>query len=224
MDRINLKAIKRNITGKKVKRLRNEGKLPAVIYGYNIEATPIALDLRDATSVLNNLSVSTIINIELDGKEHSALVREKQRDYIKGSLIHVDFQAVSLTEKIRTNVIIELIGDSPAVKESNALIVKGIDEVEVESLPKDLPERITVDISILKKIGDAIYLKDLPIPANVEFLTDPEELVAVTSAVKEEVEEVEEEVEEIELEEELEEPEVIEHGKKEEEQEKESKK
>ncbi|HEY60953.1 MAG TPA: 50S ribosomal protein L25 [Anaerolineae bacterium] len=219
MENIIIKAKNRDLIGKKVKVLRKEGKLPAVIYGYKMTPTPITLDLRDATSILNKLSSSSIVSIDLEGKEHAALVREKQRDFIKGSLLHVDFQVVSLTEKAHTNVAIVLMGESPALKEYNALIVTGITEVEVESLPKDLPERITVDISGLTEIGDAIYLKDVSIPVNVDFLTNPEELIAVATAVKEEV--IEEEEEElIEVEEELEEPEMIEHGQKEEDREK----
>ena len=215
MEKVVLNATKRTITGKHVANLRREGKLPGVLYGHNVEPIAITMDLRDASNILSKLSGSSLVNVNIDGQEHAALVREKQRNYIKGSLIHVDFQVVSLTEKLRTEVSINLIGTSPAVKELNALVVSGIDAVEVECFPLDLPERIVVDISKLENIGDAIYLKDLPIPANVVFLTDPNELIAVVSAIKEEVVEV---VAPVEGAEELgTEPEVIEKGKKEEE-------
>jgi large subunit ribosomal protein L25 len=215
MEKVVLNATKRTVTGKHVAILRREGKLPGVLYGHNVESIAITMDLRDATNILNKLTGSSLVNVNIDGKEHAALVREKQRNYIKGSLIHVDFQVVSLTEKLRTDVSINLVGTSPAVKDLNALVVSGIDAVEVECFPQDLPERIIVDISKLEKIGDAIYLKDLPIPANVIFLTDPNELIAVITAIKEEVVEV---VAPIEGTEALgTEPEVIEKGKKEEE-------
>jgi large subunit ribosomal protein L25 len=215
MEKVVLNATKRTVTGKHVAILRREGKLPGVLYGHNVESIAITMDLRDATNILNKLSGSSLVNVNIDGKEHAALVREKQRNYIKGSLIHVDFQVVSLTEKLRTDVSINLVGTSPAVKELNALVVSGIDAVEVECFPQDLPERIIVDISKLVNIGDAIYLKDLPIPANVIFLTDPNELIAVITAIKEEVVEVVAPVEGAEA---LgTEPEVIEKGKKEDE-------
>ncbi len=215
MEKVVLNATKRTVTGKHVAILRREGKLPGVLYGHNVESIAITMDLRDATNILNKLSGSSLVNVNIDGKEHAALVREKQRNYIKGSLIHVDFQVVSLTEKLRTDVSINLVGTSPAVKELNALVVSGIDAVEVECFPQDLPERIVVDISKLVNIGDAIYLKDLPIPANVIFLTDPNELIAVITAIKEEVVEVVAPVEGAEV---LgTEPEVIEKGKKEDE-------
>lgn len=214
MDKVVIKATKRAVTGKHVATLRREGKLPGVLYGHNINSVPITMDLKETSMILGKLSGSSIVTIELDGQEHAALVREKQRDYIKSLLIHVDFQAVSLTEKLRTDVGIELIGLSPAVKDFNAMIVSGIEAVEVECLPQDLPEKIEVDISNLKEIGDSIYLRDIPVPQNVEFLTDPNELIAVAQFIKEEV--VEEAVVE-EVEATGTEPEVIEKGKKEEE-------
>jgi len=215
MDKIVLEASKRDVIGKKVKNLRLEGKIPAVIYGHKFKDTPIVLDAHSTTLALKNVSESTILIIKLDGKQHSALVRDRQIDFIKGNILHLDFQVVSLTEKLRTNVHIELIGESPAVEEFNAMIVNGITDIEVEALPQDLPEGINVDISILDEIGKAIYVKDLPAIDKVEFLTDPEELVAIASAVKEEV--IEEPEEELEAEEGAAEPEVIEHGKQEEE-------
>ncbi|RJQ40594.1 MAG: 50S ribosomal protein L25 [Anaerolineaceae bacterium] len=215
MEKIVLKATKREVIGKKVKTLRNEGKLPAVMYGHNFKPTAIVLDAHSTALALKKVSESTIINIDLDGKEHAALIRDRQIDFIKGNLIHLDFQVVSLTEKIRTNVHLDLVGVAPAVADFNALIVNGITEIEVEALPQDLPERITVDISILDEIGKAIYVKDLPAIEKVSILTDPEELIAITSAVKEEV--IEQPVEAAEAGETLAEPEVIEHGKREEE-------
>jgi large subunit ribosomal protein L25 len=215
MEKTVLEAEKRELTGKKVKTLRWEGKIPAVIYGKGMDSLPISLDKKITTNTLSKVSPSTILTIKLEGQEHSTLVREIQQDYIKGEIIHIDFQAISLKEKLRTNVPINLVGEAPVLKTFDALIVSGIEEVEVECLPQDLPEEITVDISSLTEIGSAIYLKDIPAPADVTFLTDPEELIAVANAVKEEV--VEEVVEEVEEGAEVAEPEVIEHGKKEEE-------
>jgi len=218
MEKVLLKAEKRSITGKKVKNLRHAGKVPAVIYGGKLKSLPISLDKRDTTNILNKVSGSTILTIEVEGEEHAALVREIQQDYIKGELLHVDFQAVSLKEKLRTNVSISLIGVAPVLEEYSALIVSGLDQIEVECFPQDLPEVIKVDISSLEELGAAIYLKDIPTIENVEFLSDPEELIAVASAIKEEVEEVVEEAEILEEVEEGVEPEIIEHGKKEDEE------
>lgn len=218
MEKVLLKAEKRTITGKKVKNLRLAGKVPAVIYGGEIKSLPIILDTRGTTNTLNKVSGSTILTIDVEGKEYPALVREIQQDYIKGELLHVDFLVVSLKEKLRTNVSISLIGEAPVLEEYSALIVSGLDQIEVECYPQDLPEVIEVDVSSLEELGAAIYLKDIPAIENVEFLSDPEELIAVASAIKEEVEEVVEEAEILEEVEEGAEPEVVEHGKKEDEE------
>ena len=218
MEKVIIKAEKRTITGKKVKNIRLAGKVPAVIYGGKLKSLPISLDKRDTTNTLNKVSGSTILTIDIEGEEHAALVREIQQDYIKGELLHVDFLAVSLKEKLRTNVSVSLIGEAPVLEEYSALIVSGLDQIEVECFPQDLPEVIEVDVSILEELGAAIYLKDIPTIENVEFLSDPEDLIAVASAIKEEVEEVVEEEELLEEVEEGAEPEVIEHGKKEDEE------
>lgn len=218
MEKVLIKAEKRTITGKKVKTIRLAGKVPAVIYGGKLKSLPISLDKRDATNTLNKVSGSTIFTIDIEGEEHAALVREIQQDYIKGELLHVDFLAVSLKEKLRTNVSVSLVGEAPVLEEYSALIVSGLDQIEVECFPQDLPEVIEVDVSILEELGAAIYLKDIPTIENVEFLSDPEDLIAVASAIKEEVEEVVEEEELLEEVEEGAEPEVIEHGKKEDEE------
>jgi large subunit ribosomal protein L25 len=218
MEEIVLQAKKREEIGKKVKALRREGGLPAIIYGGNINPIPITLDAHDAGLVLSGVTSSHMITVNVDGESLNVLVRERQREPILGNLLHVDFLAVSLTETLRTNVMVELVGDAPAVKEYGFILVSGLDALEVESLPQNLPERIVVDVSILKDIGDAIYVRDISLSSEVEVLTDPDEMVALVTAPSAEEEE-EEEVEEEEVEYGEEGPEVIERGKAEEEEE-----
>lgn len=212
MEKLVIKAEKREVIGKKVGVLRREGKLPGVIYGHNFKPQPILMDLKDASKVLLTTTASSIINLNLDGKELAALVREKQKDYLRNQYIHVDFQAVSLTEKLRAKVNIELVGTAPAVRNFNGVVVEGVNSINVEALPSDLPERFIVDISHLENIGAALYLKDLNIPAAVELLDSPDELVVLITAP------AAEEVEEAPAVEAGTEPEVIEKGKKEEEE------
>lgn len=212
MEKVVLKATKRTVTGKQVRQLRHAGQLPGVIYGHHFEPTAISLEAHSAGLAIPKLTSSSIVNIELDGQIIPALVREKQKNYIKNSLIHVDFQAVSLTEKIRTAVSIHFHGTSPAVKDFSAIIVHNLNQLDVEALPGDLPERIDVDLSGLAKIGDAVFVHDLALPEAVTVLTDPDIMVAVATATKEE------KVEEVVPTAEVAEPEVIEKGKKEEEE------
>lgn len=213
MDKYVIQATKRDVIGKKVGVLRREGKLPGVIYGHKFDAMPIIMDARTTTKVLNSITSSSIVTLVIDGKEHAALVRERQMDYIRNQFIHVDFQAVSQTEKIRAKVGVVITGTAPAVKDFNGVVVEGLDAIEVEALPKDLPERFVIDISKLAAIGDAIHVKDVEVPANVEIVDDVEAmLVLITAPAAEEAEPVAGEGEAIE-------PEVIEKGKKDEEEE-----
>ncbi len=209
MEKVKVEAARRTVTGKQVGNLRREGKLPGVMYGHNFETTPIVMSFRDASRILRGVSKSQIVNIVLDGKEIGTLVRERQMDYLRNEYLHVDFQVVSLTEKIRTKVAIELVGVSPAVKDFNGVVVHEMDEVDVEGFPQDLPEKLVVDVSGLTTIGQSILLSSLDISDKLTVHHDLNGVVVViTGGAAEEVEEVAET---------LAEPEVIERGKKEEE-------
>ena len=209
MEKIVLHATRRSVTGKQVGQLRRAGQLPAVIYGHNFSATPIVLDLHTTSLSLAGVTSTSIVYIELDGMEHAALIREKQRDFIRGTFMHIDFLVVSLTEKIRAKVSVVLHGVSPAVKDFNGVVVVGLESIEVESLPQYLPEKINLDISSLIKIGDSLHVSDLNLDQNIEVLENPEDLLVIVKGTLEEVEGTEGSEAE---------PEVIEKGKKEEEE------
>jgi len=217
MEEVVIQANRRQVFGKKVGVLRREGTLPAVVYGSKIESIPISLDMREASRTLEKLSPSALVVVDVDGEQHYTLVRDKQRNPVRGSIIHVDFQAVSLSEKVRADLNVNLIGDAPAVETFLGIVVPSLEQLSIESLPKDLPDKIDVDISGLMEIGDSVLVGDLVVPDGVEILSDPDEVVVVVIAqAAEEVEEVEEE----EIDEDAE-PEVLERGKREEEEEEE---
>src|SRR5258706_4343442 len=184
MEKVVLKATKRDMVGKQVKALRREGKLPAVIYGRHTDPINVNLDAHTAAVALAKVTSSSLVTIDVDGTEHIALVREKQRDYIKNKLLHVDFLAVSLTEKLRTTVPVHFVGLSLAVKDFNAVMVHNLEELEVECLPNDLPERIDVDISSLNRPGEGIRLRDVHVSDEVRLLGDPDTMVAVATFAK----------------------------------------
>jgi large subunit ribosomal protein L25 len=212
MEKIVLQATRREVVGKQVKQLRRQGRLPAVLYGKNFEPIPVTLDFRDSNRILPGITASHLITVQIDGDEHNALVREKQFHPVRGKLIHVDFLVVSLTEKLRANVSLQLDGESPAVRDLDGILVSGIEQIEVECLPRDLPERIMVDVSSLTEFGSSIHVRDIKLSDKIRVLTDLDEIVAIVTAPEVEEEEVVEEVVEGE-------PEVIEKGKKEEEEE-----
>lgn len=214
MEEIVLQASEREVIGKKVKVLRREGLLPAIVYGQGIDPIPISMDMREAVRILARTSSSTLIHIDVDGNDVTTLVRDRQFDPVSGQLLHVDFLRVSLTERIRTSVRLDFQGDAPAVKNFGGILVTGQEQLDIEALPQDLPDRIEVDLSLLEEIGDSIFVSDLNIPEDVELLTSLEEMVIVVTAPAAEPEPEEEEEEEIV---EGEEPEVIERGKQEDE-------
>lgn len=214
MEKTVLQATRRTVTGKQVKALRRQGELPAVIYGHHLDPIAISLNAHVAGLTLGRISQSHLVTIELEGEEYPALIREKQRDYIRGKLTHVDFLAVSLTEKLRAEVAIELTGASLAVKDFNAILVTGLTSLEVECLPGDLPEKVVVDISSLVKIGDALHVRDITLSGEVHILSAADEMIVIATAPK--VEAVEEVTPVVEVE--AAEPELsVERGKKEEE-------
>lgn len=194
MEEYKLEAQKREILGKKVKALRREGKLPGVIYGSGIEPQPITLDSKEVRQTLKVIGANTLVTLKIGKQEHLALVRDIQREVIMQDLLHIDFQAVSLEEKITTTVPIAVEGDAPAVKEYNAVLTPGLVELQIEAKAKDLPDAVHADVSSLIEIGDNILVKDLKVPADVTVLDDPEELVYVAAAQT--LMEIEEEVEE----------------------------
>lgn len=208
MEEVVIQANHREVIGKKVKALRRDGLLPAIVYGHNIEPIPITLDMREGSRTLEKLSPSALVVVDVDGEQYYTLVRDKQRNPVRKTIIHVDFQAVSLTETVRADLNINIVGEAPAVETYLGILVPSLEQLSIESLPKDLPDRIDVDVSGLMEIGDSILVGDLDVPDGVEILNDPEDVVVVVIAPAAE----EEEEEEVEVEEGLE-PEVLERGK-----------
>ncbi|MCJ7511676.1 MAG: 50S ribosomal protein L25 [Anaerolineales bacterium] len=178
MAGLTLEAARRKTTGKQVRALRREGKLPGVIYGAGIEATPIELDARQASKVLGRTTRATLVDVVLEGETHPSLVREIQRDPIRRIIRHVDLLKVAMDQTIRAEVPIELIGEAPAVKTLGGVLVAGVNAIQVEALPANLPDRVVVDLKVLVNIDDAITVGSLSLGAGVEVLTDSDSLVA----------------------------------------------
>jgi large subunit ribosomal protein L25 len=193
MEQIELKVQKRDVSGKKVKRLRREGIIPAVLYGRETESVALQVEERELNRVLTQAGEHRLIALKVGRSSQSqmALTRDVQWDAITSRPIHVDFYAVVMTEKITTEVPLVFVGEAPAADQAGAILLQNLDEVEIECLPGDLIEAIEVDLSELKEMDQAIYVKDLRVPPTLEILTDPEEIVAkVGWTAPEEVEEV----------------------------------
>ncbi|MFP4382978.1 MAG: 50S ribosomal protein L25 [Spirochaetia bacterium] len=198
MDRKILSAKERTETRKSAARaLRRAGKIPAVIYGHNGPST-IAVDEKEFTKNFRTVSENTIINIKTDSSDYDVLVKAHQEDIITGQILHIDFYEIEQGKVLRTHAPIRTVGTAPGVKQGG-VFENPLYEMEIECLPKDLPEEIVVDVSELN-IGEAVHVEDIEPSEGVKFLNPPEQVVAIVSVLKEEVEEEEEE-EDLELEE-----------------------
>lgn len=190
-----LEAERREAVGKKVRAVRRQGMVPAVLYGSGVDGLPIQLDAKEAERLLAGASASTLVDLKVGEEDHTVLVRDVQRDVIRRNLVHIDFLKVAMDVAIRTTVPIELVGEAPAAKELGGVLVTGVTEIEVEALPADLPDRVVVDLEPLAEIDDAITVADLYIGDGVKVNTDPDENVAHVIYLAEEEEEEEEELE-----------------------------
>ena len=195
MKKINLSTEQRKILGKKVKHLRKEGKIPANIFGKDFKSRSLTVEEADFRSVFKEAGETGVINVKVGTDEYPALVHSVQLDPRTDALLHVDFHKVNLKEKITTHVPIIIEGESPAVKSGVGLILQTINELEVESLPTDIPSEIKIEASKLEEVGQAIHVKDLKIDRDkVEVKNDPEDTVITVQTAEMKEEEPEEEV------------------------------
>jgi len=173
-----IKAEARAVIGKQVKALRRAGLVPAVIYGAGLQPIAIELKSREAERALARATGATLFDLELGGETHKVLVREVQRHSIRRDLRHVDFLKVAMDKLIRAVVPIELSGEAPAVKTLGGVLVSGVQSIEVEALPADLPDRVTISIDVLAKIDDKVTVADLALGKGVRVLTSADDVVA----------------------------------------------
>jgi large subunit ribosomal protein L25 len=193
-DRLVIDAEPRAVVGKKVKQLRREGLVPAVIYGINDPIT-IQMDNILLRRVLRRAGTTNLINISVGSDTRTVLAREIQQHLTRGDLIHVDFQEVDLKVKITAEASLVLVGRSQMMGDALGSDVLSLNSVEIEALPDDLIAEIEVDVSQMESADEPIYVSDLPVPDGVTILTDPETAVARFEYARPEEEEEEEELE-----------------------------
>ena len=187
-----LKAATRDLLGKSSRRLHGQGKLAAVVYGHNTNATPLVLDRLEFQKVFLKSGRTHLVDLVVDGRTDKVLVREIQTHPRRLGPIHVDFYQVNLEEKITVEVPVHLVGESAAVKRGDADILQPIHSLRVECLPSDIPEAFEVDMTPLEEIESEVRISDIKMPKGVTVLIDPEELVV--KIIKKREMKVEEEV------------------------------
>lgn len=179
MERLELKAERRVIIGKHVKQLRREGLVPAVVFGHAIEPMSIQIPAKELRAALVGGGKNRLISLKIEGEALPtlALPREIQRDALTAAIEHVDFQAVVMTEKLRTTIPLAFVGQSPAVVDGTGQLFHILDAVEVECLPGDLISSIQVDLSGLANVDAAIHVSGLQVPEAIKVLTQGEETI-----------------------------------------------
>lgn len=169
--------------------LRRAGEVPAVVYGFGVENTSIALDRKNFWRVYAAAGGNTLVELTIDDKAPiKVLIQDVQLNPVHDEPIHADFYAVNLKETVQTEIPLSFIGDSPAVVDLEGSLVTSKTEVEVKALPTDLISEIEVDISVLKTFEDIIRVSDLKVPSTIEILDDPEEVVALVNEPRSEEE------------------------------------
>lgn len=195
-EQVELTAEKRSVLGKQVRQLRQQGRVPSVMYGHGFDPVPLEFEARTLSQVLSEVGGSQLISIKIRGQKQPqmALVRDVQRDVIKGTLLHVDFYRVDMAERLTTEIPLAMVGESPVVESREGILLQGLSSIEVECLPGDLVDAIEVDLSELVEVGQALHVRDLAIPATIDVLTDVDEMIVHVAPLEEEeiIEEIEE--------------------------------
>lgn len=184
---IEIKAVKRGVSGKGVQALRKDGLMPAVVYGPKQEATPIEMNQREFAKALDKAGESTVISLSVDGEAHNVLIHDVDYDPVTNVARHADFYAIVKGQKVTVEIPLTFVGESPAVKQGGNL-VKALHEIEIEADPMSLPHELTVDISSLVEMNSHIVAKDIVLPAGVSLVTAEDEVVATVVLAKEEEE------------------------------------
>jgi len=169
--------------------VRREGFLPAVVYGRSQKSTPIAVNAKEFEKVFKKAGESSVISLKGLGAAQDALIHEVDFDAVSGHPVHADFYAIEKGQTVTVSVPLEFVGTSAAVKDLGGILTKVMHELELECEPKDLPHAIEVDISKLETLESQIHVSDLKLPASAKISAAPEEVVAMISVAKEEVEE-----------------------------------
>lgn len=189
MKVVQLHATARTILGKKVKRHRAKGQLPAVLFGHGFDSMPLFIELKEFKKAYQEAGTSALVDLAIeDQKPIKILLHEPQPHHLHNDPIHADLYAVKMTEKIETAIPINFTGVSLAVEELEGNFIANKDELQIRCLPADLIPAVDVDISVIKTFDDQIRVSDVSVPETVEILDDPEDVVALVAAPRTEEE------------------------------------
>ena len=183
MSKVVLAAKNRKESGSAMaRRLRRSGRIPGVLYGRSGKSVPLDMDEVEFTKGIKGITASTIVQVDVDGESHDVFVKDTQRNIMDGKILHVDFYEVQNDVAIRVKITVSVTGNPVGVREGGILEVPR-QVIEVECLPKDLPQRIIVDISELK-IGQSVRVRDIPLGDGVKLISQDDKVVALVKLPK----------------------------------------
>ena len=166
----------------RAKELRRESKIPAVLYGHGVKNVNLSINYREFEKAYQTGGGKGLLELSIgNAAPINVLVQDFQVDPLASTFTHVDFRQVKMDEKIKTNVNLKFVGESPAVKEMGGIFVKNFNSIPVECLPKDLVAEIAVDISSLKEFGNVIHISDVPAPTGIKILAHAEDVIATVT-------------------------------------------
>lgn len=181
---------KREVFGRAVKPLRAKGMVPAELYGKGLENLHLAVPKKELAKVFKQVGESSMVNLMIDNEKRPVLIHDLQLDPVSDEILSVDFYQVRLDEKLKIKVPVEFLGVAPAVKEKSGILIKVVQEIEIEALPANIPHSLQVNLESLLEIGQSVYVRDLAVSDKFRLLLSPETVIAtVTALVTEEQEE-----------------------------------
>jgi large subunit ribosomal protein L25 len=176
-DQITVALEPRTMLGKRVRRLRRSGIIPANIYGRDRASRAVQLDAKEAQRLLASHAGSSVLRLLLDGAEEAAVIRHVEHQPKSGIIQHIDFMHIELTVSMHARVPIRLVGEAPAVRVHGGTVLHLLDAVEVECLPGDLPSTLDLDITVMDDVDAALHASDLTLPHGVRLLTRPDDVL-----------------------------------------------
>jgi large subunit ribosomal protein L25 len=168
----------REISGKKVRKLRREGIMPANIYGKDIPSVSVQVPVKEFEAIFKQVGETGLVDLMLDNKRRPILIKNLQLSYPSRTPIHADFFQVDLSQKVKAMIPLVVAGEAKAVSDNIGMLLQPVSEIEVEALPEELPENIEVNVENLAEIDQQITVGDLSVPEEVTVLTDPGQVVA----------------------------------------------
>ena len=178
MKKATFQADIRTAKGRKVKQVRKQGNIPATIYGKGIPSQMVSINEKAFHALLTHAGESGLIMLSVNGEERPVLINAVQKHPVTAQILHVEFHQVNLKEKVKKNVPVLFTGEPVAVKENIGTLLQLVNEVEVEALPADIPEKFEVSVSALATVNESLLVKDIAISHDVTLLTDPTLIIA----------------------------------------------